>query len=202
MITTYRTIQSPSSGEYKDKGSKFIAVAAAAYTEEEVKELIAKLRKEHPKNRHVCYAFSIGTDNVIERSNDDGEPSGTAGKPILGQIHSFKLNNIAIAVVRYFGGTLLGVPGLIQAYKTASSEALNGATIIEKHIHAVYEINTGYAQFHEIMNYLKRETVTVLGQEMNDDCVIKLSVHPGAQQKLQSEIEDKFGIIANFKYYA
>ena len=202
MITEYKTLQGPSQGEYKDKGSKFIAVAVPAYTEEDVKNLISTLRKEHPKNRHICCAFSIGTDHPLERSNDDGEPAGTAGKPILGQIHSFGLNNLAVAVVRYFGGTLLGVPGLIKAYKTASIEALNNATIIQKHIAAVYEVETDYAKFHEVMNYLKREAVNVLGQETKDSCIILLSIEPTLEGKLKSDLENKFGIIANFKYYA
>ena len=137
---TYLTIKEPSEGLFKDKGSKFSSFAFPASSEEDVKKFLAELKKQHPSANHHCYAFRLGADKQAYRANDDGEPSNTAGKPILGQIQSKDLTNILIVVVRYFGGTLLGVSGLINAYKLAAAEAIQNATIIEKTVDDIYEI--------------------------------------------------------------
>src|SRR5690606_1231162 len=131
---TYRTISSTSTADFRDRGSKFLAYAYPVDTVEEVKEKVKLLKKEHPKAVHFCLAFRIGTDGTLYRANDDGEPSGSAGKPILGQIDSVGLTNVLVVVVRYFGGTLLGVPGLINAYKTVTSSALSECEIRERNI--------------------------------------------------------------------
>ena len=125
----YLTIVKSSEGLYKEKGSKFIALAFPVKTEEELKAIQLRLRKEYHDARHHCYAYRIGTSNMVYRTNDDGEPSGTAGKPIYGQIQSFQLTNILVVVIRYFGGTKLGVPGLIRAYKTATQDVFQNADI-------------------------------------------------------------------------
>jgi uncharacterized YigZ family protein len=129
-MDTYQTLAQPAIGEFRDRGSKFIAYAYNVYTDEQIKNHIARLWKEHPKACHICYAYRLGLDKNNFRANDDGEPSGTAGKPILGQIDSFQVTHVLVAVVRYFGGTLLGTSGLIQAYRAATQEALSQAHII------------------------------------------------------------------------
>ncbi|MFT7606590.1 MAG: putative YigZ family protein, partial [Saprospiraceae bacterium] len=145
MIDLYKTIVAPSIGEFKDRGSKFIAYAYPVYTEEEWQEHLNTVKKEHFKARHHCFAFRIGLDKNNFRANDDGEPSGTAGRPILGQIDSFELTNVFVVVVRYFGGTKLGVSGLINAYKNATIDAFQQATIIEKTVEDIYKISFHYA---------------------------------------------------------
>ncbi|MDV7398872.1 YigZ family protein, partial [Arthrospira platensis SPKY1] len=134
----YKTLASSSTGEFKDRGSKFIAYAYPVADEEEAMEKVAELRKEHFKARHHCFAWRFGVDGLRFRANDDGEPSGTAGRPILGQIDSFELTNVVVIVVRYFGGTLLGASGLIQAYRESAAEALRQATIEERILQAIY----------------------------------------------------------------
>jgi uncharacterized YigZ family protein len=201
LITEYKTIAAPSQGEFKDKGSKFLAFAFQVDTEEQVKEWLAHLRKEHPKSRHVCYAFSIGANEPLERSNDDGEPSGTAGKPILGQIHSIGLSNTLIAVVRYFGGTLLGVPGLIAAYKGAAHYALTNAKVVTHYIQAEYKLETDYQHFHELMNYLKREGVVVVDQQLDARYLLTIRIGADRQQKFYADITEASHIIATFIRY-
>ena len=129
---TYHTLAAPAEAEFKDKGSRFIAYAYPVRSAEDVKNHVERQRQAHHKARHWCYAYRLGTDGLQFRANDDGEPSGSAGRPILGQIDSFAVTDTLIIVVRYFGGTLLGVPGLIHAYKTAAAEALKAAEVIEK----------------------------------------------------------------------
>lgn len=176
MIYEYNTIKGTSTGEYKEKGSKFIAYAYPVDSEDTVKELLDQLRKEHPKSRHVCYAFSIGIQQPIERANDDGEPSSTAGKPILGQIHSFQLNNVLIAVVRYFGGTLLGASGLITAYRAAAEDSLQHNKVVSRSVKALYQIEMGYGPFHEVMSYLKGQEITFIEQEMEAACRLLIAI--------------------------
>jgi len=130
--TSYKTIENEAEGLFKAKGSKFLAFASVIYDEENAKAFIKKIAAQHHKARHVCFAYRIGLDGNLFRANDAGEPSGTAGQPIIGQIDSFGLSNIIVVVVRYFGGTKLGIPGLIQAYREAAKDALHHATIIEK----------------------------------------------------------------------
>ncbi len=172
----YNTIAQPSTAEFKDRGSKFIAYAFAIETADDFKQQLQVLKKEHPKAVHHCFAYRIGTDGNNFRSSDDGEPSGTAGKPILGQIDSKELTDLAVIVVRYWGGTLLGVPGLINAYKTAASLALQVTPILQKQVAIKYSIEFDYTRMNEVMMVLKQFNCTVIQQEMQLFCIIKTGI--------------------------
>ncbi|MEO6229789.1 MAG: YigZ family protein [Ferruginibacter sp.] len=175
----YKTIDQPAIAEFKDKGSKFIAYTFPINTVDEFKAHLQNLKKEHPKAAHHCFAYRIGTDGNVFRVSDDGEPSGTAGKPILGQIDSKEVTNIAIIIVRYFGGTLLGVPGLINAYKTTSSLALQVSKIIHRQIETKYIIHFDYTQMNDIMMVLKQCNCTVINKEMQLFCNITAGIPRG-----------------------
>jgi len=161
MEDVYQTIVSESIGIFKDKGSKFLAFAYPVTTEEEIKGKLALLRKEHHSARHHCYAWRLGTEDIIYRTNDDGEPSSTAGKPILGQLLSANVTNILVVVVRYFGGTLLGVGGLINAYRNAASDVIHNAVIIQKIIEIEWQLHFNYTNMSEVMNVIKSENLTL-----------------------------------------
>ncbi len=201
MIAEYQTIAETGTAIFRDRGSKFVGYAIPVRSETEVKQHIDALRQEHPKSRHVRYAFTIGTDELLERANDDGEPAGSAGRPILGQIHSAGLNFVLVAVVRYFGGTLLGVPGLINAYKTAAEEALAAVPQVTRYIRATYQLETTYAHYHELMNYLKRESVDILEQLLEADCILQVAVDLPQKEKFDREIAEIEGISVNFIGY-
>jgi uncharacterized YigZ family protein len=168
----YKTIIAPSTGDFRDRGSKFLSYAYPVITPAEVKEKLQALKKEHPKAVHHCYAWRIGTDDNQYRANDDGEPSGSAGKPILGQIDSQGLTNVLVVVVRYFGGTLLGVPGLINAYKTATAEALDNAAKTEKWIENLFYLNFDYPAMGEVLYLLKQSEATFYHQDLQLFCTI------------------------------
>ena len=172
----YTTIEKPSNAEFKDRGSKFIAYAFSIETADDFKKQLQLLKKEHPKAVHHCFAYRIGTDGNNFRSSDDGEPSGTAGKPILGQIDSKELVNVAIIVVRYWGGTLLGVPGLINAYKVSAAMALQVTPIVQKQVELLYSIEFDYTQMNDVMMILKQFNCNVLAQEMQLFCLIKTGI--------------------------
>lgn len=172
----YLTIEKPSNAEFKDRGSKFIAFVFPIQTADDFKKQLQVLKKEHHKAVHHCFAYRIGTDGNNFRSSDDGEPSGTAGKPILGQIDSKELTNVAVVVVRYWGGTLLGVPGLINAYKSSAALALQVTPIVEKQIEAVYLIEFDYTQMNEVMMIIKQFNCTVHSNEMQLFCVLKAGI--------------------------
>ena len=189
--TTYYTIEKPSMAEFKERGSKFIAYAYPIDSVDEFKKILQNLKKEHPKAVHHCFAYRIGIDGNNFRVSDAGEPSGTAGRPILGQIDSKEITNTAIVVVRYFGGTLLGVPGLINAYKTASTLALQVVPFIQKQIEIKYTINFNYTQINEIMMVMKQYNCTVINQEMQLFCQMTVGI---AKSKLQ-EVLDKLKVL-------
>lgn len=172
---TYKTITTSATSDFRDRGSKFFGFAYPVNDVEEVKEKVKALKKEHPKAVHFCYAFRIGTDGILFRANDDGEPSGSAGKPILGQIDSAGLTNVLVVVVRYFGGSLLGVPGLINAYKTATADALAGAATIEKWIEQKLTITFDYPAMSEVLYLLKQAEATIYKQDLQLFC----EVHAG-----------------------
>lgn len=169
---TYRTLKAPSEDMYKVKGSKHFAFAYPVYSLEEIKEKLEFLRVEHFSARHHCYAYRLGLDKKVFRANDDGEPSNTAGKPILGQIQSFDLTNVLIVVIRYFGGTKLGVGGLIDAYKTASKMAIEQADIIEKQVKNQYKIKFKYEHMNHIMRYLKDHDLPQSNQQFEMECAL------------------------------
>jgi uncharacterized YigZ family protein len=154
---TYKTIDSEAKGLFKDRGSRFIAIVVPVTSQEEVKIRLDELRKEYHDARHHCYAWVLTPDRQAWRVNDDGEPSGTAGRPILGQINSRELTNILVVVIRYFGGTLLGVSGLINAYRTAASDALDNSTVIERHLTESWQVTFPYSSMNDVMKVLKDE---------------------------------------------
>jgi len=184
------TIEKLSIAEFKDRGSRFIAYAFPIKTAPEFKNNLNELKKEHPKAVHHCFAYRIGTTKDIFRTNDDGEPSGTAGKPILGQIDSKNLTDLAVIVVRYFGGTLLGVPGLINAYKTATALALQITPIVQKPITSSYAIQFNYEQLHEIMKILKNAEVEVLKQDLGLFAQIDFSVPKSRSEEVIFRLKD------------
>lgn len=165
MKDIYKTITRESLGEFKDRGSKFIAYAYPVYTEADWQERLEEVRKLHPKARHYCYAYRLGLDGNNFRANDDGEPSGTAGRPILGQIDSFELTNVFVVVVRYFGGTLLGTSGLINAYKLSAADALEKAEVIEKTVEDIYRLTFDYALMSNVMNAVKKLDLEMVQQD-------------------------------------
>lgn len=172
----YKTIEQPAVAEYKDRGSKFLAFAYPIETVDDFKKYLLLLKKEHPKAVHHCFAYRIGADGNNFRVSDDGEPSGSAGKPMLGQIDSKELTNVAVIVVRYFGGSLLGVPGLINAYKTVASLVFQVTPIVPKQIEVNYLIHFDYTQINEVMMVLKQCNCTVISQEMQLFCNIKAGI--------------------------
>ncbi|MDQ1138813.1 IMPACT family protein [Pedobacter agri] len=185
----YQTIESAAEGIFRDKGSKFIAYAYPIRMEEEVKPTLIQLRSEHPKARHWCYAYRLTPNRSIFRVNDDGEPSGTAGRPILNCLLSADLTNILIVVVRYFGGTLLGVPGLINAYKNASLEALSAASIITKTVNDWYEVHFEYLQMNDVMKVIKDENLEVLNQQFDTNCILKFEVRKAQLNQVLSKFD-------------
>jgi len=186
---TYKTIDDPAEGVFKDKGSKFIAFAYPLNNETEVKPHLLKLRADHTKANHFCYAYRLTPDKSVFRVNDDGEPSGTAGRPILNVLLSSGLTNILIVVVRYFGGTLLGVPGLINAYKSAAAEAIAIASIVEKTVKDQYEIKFDYLVMNDVMKLIKEEQLQILEQQFDNDCRIVFEVRKSHLNRVLERIE-------------
>ena len=187
-MSKYLSIAKISEGFYKEKGSKFYAFAVPCKTEEEVKAFIQAKRKEHHQAVHVCSAFRLGSDKKLYRSNDDGEPSNSAGPPILGQIQSFDVSNILIAVVRYYGGINLGVGGLITAYRSAAKDAMEQAEFIECEEEVVWELQFSYADMPHVMKTLKAYPCTILKQELGDSGMVEVSI-PLSQERLMNELK-------------
>jgi uncharacterized YigZ family protein len=175
-LPIYKTISARAEGLYKEKGSKFLGYALPVSTEEQIKSALAGIIKEHHSARHHCYAYRLNPRGIYERANDDGEPRNSAGFPILGQLKSLQLVNVLVVVVRYFGGTKLGVPGLIQAYKMAAKETLNNAAVVKREIRAAFEIRFQYPLMNDVMRVLKQFDANILGQEMNLDVTMKLEI--------------------------
>ncbi len=172
----YKSIKTESRGLFKDKGSKFIAIAYPVETEEEIKAILEDIKKEYYDARHHCYAYRLGYKGDKYRANDDGEPSSTAGRPILGQIDSAQLSDILIVVIRYFGGIKLGVPGLIRAYKEASLDAINSSKIIEKIASKRFKLEFDYSQMNSIMNILKSLNIEQSKQNFNLNCSLEVKI--------------------------
>lgn len=176
MDDLYKTIQDIAEGIYKEKGSKFLAFAYPVQTEEQIREIMTAVKDKYFDARHHCYAYRLGADKKQFRANDDGEPSSTAGKPILGQILSNDLTNILIVVVRYFGGIKLGVSGLINAYKEAASDALNNALIVEKTVDKQFSIRFSYLVMNDVMRVIKEEGPEVLERNFEIECHMVLAI--------------------------
>ena len=185
---TYTSIASPSRGLYKDQGSRFISFAFPVETESQVKELVDSLKKEYHDARHHCYAYRLGLDGSKYRMNDDGEPSSTAGRPIMSQIDSAGLSDVLIVVVRYFGGIKLGVPGLIKAYKTAAQDALNQANKIEKTAAVIYHIEFDYQNMEQVMRALKDMDIPQSGQSFGQSCSMDIRVRLSQEEELKKRL--------------
>jgi uncharacterized YigZ family protein len=199
---TYKTISAPSEGVFRDRGSKFIGYAYPILSEDAVKDILAVLRAEHPKARHFCWAFRLSPDRSIFRIQDDGEPSGTAGRPILNSMLSADITNVLIVVVRYFGGTLLGVPGLINAYKTAAVEAIQAAEVIEKTVNDVYELQFDYLLMNDVMKLIKEERLNILSQEFDNSCSIKIEIRKSSLNSILGKIEKIEGVQLKYLFTA
>lgn len=177
MKDTYKTIENPSQEAlFKEKGSKFFGYAFPVSKEEEVKHHLANLRKQHPTARHFCYAWQLGTETFHYRASDDGEPSNSAGMPIYGQLQAFEVTNVLVVSVRYFGGTKLGVGGLIQAYKHSAQLALEKATVVERTIDVLFQLNFGYDLMNKVMRIVKERNATILSQELGVSCLYCISI--------------------------
>jgi len=185
----YKTIKSPVEGIFKERGSRFLAYAYPVIEQDQIKPILDQLRKEHHDARHYCFAYMLGSERIIYRSSDDGEPSGTGGRPILGQINSFGLTNILIVVVRYFGGTLLGVSGLINAYKSAAESAIQNSEIIECTMKEYYEIKYPYSSMHDVMKIIKEEDLYQSEQKFDTICSLKICIRSLAKEKVLKRLE-------------
>ncbi len=191
MNDLFKTISADSEGQFRDRGSRFIARAFPVATEEEIKGRIAILRKEYHDARHQCFAWRLGPEMERYRINDDGEPSGSAGRPIFGQIQSRELTNILVVVIRYFGGKLLGVGGLINAYKTSASNALENANIIEKRVEKLLKLQFSYDAMNPVMNIIKEFGLVFDNQHFDINCKLNLSVW----SRQIGEVTDRFAKI-------
>lgn len=193
---TYQTIARPAEGEFKDRGSKFLAYAFPVTTTEEVQDCLLEVRKLHPKARHHCYAYRLGRDQYNFRANDDGEPSGTAGRPILGQIDSAGVTNTLVVVVRYFGGTLLGASGLINAYKKSTAEALAAAEVTEQIVVDVYTLLFNYEHMSNVMNVVSNPPFEIIEQRFTEsaelDVAIRQSLVDDALAQLKARVADVY----------
>lgn len=192
---TYKTLQAPAHGLFKDKGSRFISLAYPVASSNEVREIITSVKKEYYDARHHCYAYLIGPQESQEsRANDDGEPSGTGGRPILGQLLSAELTNVLVVVVRYFGGIKLGVPGLINAYRQATIDALSQAQIIERDIERVIELEFGYLSMNDVMRLVKDFEPKVIEQQFDNFCRMKLLLRRDRAVVFANKVETIEGV--------
>lgn len=190
----YNTIEQISTAEFKDRGSRFIAYAFPFAAKDLFKEKLNEVKKEHPKASHHCFAYRIGTDGNNFRSGDDGEPSGSAGKPILGQIDSMELTNVLIVVVRYFGGTMLGVPGLINAYKSAASMALQTTPVVQKAVEINYELLFEYNLINPVMHIVKQYNCAVRRQELQLFSRMQIGIPKNRQEEVLYKLKDLHGV--------
>jgi uncharacterized YigZ family protein len=196
---TYQTISENAEAIFRDKGSKFIALAYPVQTEQQVKDILFGLKKAYHTANHHCYAYRLGADKLNVRSNDDGEPSNTAGKPILGQIQSNDLTDILIVVVRYFGGTLLGVSGLIHAYKTSAAEVIRASSIVEKQILFSYTISFSFEQMNDVMKILKQSDAKITAQEFDTQCEISFNIRKANSEACEEKLKKTEGLTLQYR---
>jgi len=197
---TYLTIEAKSESIFRDRGSKFLGYAYPITSDQDIKNIITDLKKEHPKANHHCWAMRWSTDRSVFKINDDGEPSGTAGRPILNILLSKNITNLAVVVVRYFGGTLLGVPGLINAYKSATELAISEAKIIEKTVNDIYTITFDYLQMNEVMRVVKDDNLLLLDQAFDNSCSIKVSVRQMQVSHVISKLQTLTSVKIKYDY--
>lgn len=193
-MDTYKTIKNKSEGLFKDKGSKFQAYAYPVKTEDEIKEILSLLKKEHHSARHHCYAWRLGTEEITFRANDDGEPSSTAGKPILGQLMSYDLTNTLIVVVRYFGGILLGTSGLINAYRSAAADAIENAEIETCLIEDKFTLKFTYEQMNDVMQIIKQENLKITDTRFELECELDFSVRKSQSERIIKIFSQIYGV--------
>jgi uncharacterized YigZ family protein len=196
---TYLTIEKRTESIFKDKGSKFLAFAYPVENDQQIKEILNQLKKEHHTANHHCYAYRLGADKMNFRANDDGEPNNTAGKPILGQIQSNDLTNILIVVVRYFGGTLLGVSGLINAYKNSAADVIKTAAIIEKQILFHYTIQFYFEHLNDVMKLLKQLDCKITNQQFDNNCEISFSIRKANSEQCEEKLKKIEGLKLEYK---
>ncbi|HIP31734.1 MAG TPA: YigZ family protein [Crocinitomicaceae bacterium] len=190
-ISIYNSLKCQTEGVYKEKGSRFIGYAVACYSEQEAKAFLEQWSNDNHQARHLCYAYRFGVDKLKYRANDDGEPSNSAGAPILGQIDSYNLTNVLIGVVRYYGGTKLGVGGLINAYRTAAKNAIENGEVIELEVYQWYKMSFDYLDMPHVMNLLKKNDIEISEKKFEENCELKIKV-----ALLQKEL-----IVTDFKKY-
>jgi uncharacterized YigZ family protein len=196
--TTYKTVESISEGLYREKGSKFIAYAAPCRNETEAKELLESWRKAHHQARHLCYAYRFGAEGLVFRANDDGEPGNSAGTPILGQLQSFDLTNVLVGVVRYFGGTKLGVGGLVQAYKTAARDAIENGEIIEKQVQVMVNLTFSDAQMPFVLHVIKRLNLDVVSRDLSEKCTVQIALPIAESAHIVEEISSLPSVVVEY----
>ena len=196
----YLTISEGGKGEYREKGSKFFGQAFPVRTGNDIREYLESVQAEHPKSRHVCYAWKLGTDGMRFRANDDGEPSGSAGKPILGRIESFEITDTLITVARYFGGTKLGVPGLINAYRTAAEEALKKSSIKELEVPAFLKVEAGFDEISQVEQLVRQTSAEVLDRHYSEQ--VGYSIRMGRSQRELSEsfLTERINLGSNLQF--
>ena len=190
----YQTIEQHASAEFSDRGSRFVGLAYPVSSIEEFKSVLNVVKKEHPKASHHCFAYRIGADGMTYRVTDAGEPSGTAGRPILGQIDSKGLTNTCVIVVRYFGGTLLGVPGLINAYKSAASMALQLTPLVRKSVEIIFELHFDYTVTNDVLKALRRFNCSILKQEMQLFCLYEVGIPKIHENECKRMLEEVHGL--------
>lgn len=184
----YKTINEPSEGIFRDKGSKFIAYSYPFTDENKLKDILSDIKSLHPKARHHCYAYRLGMDRSVFRINDDNEPAGSAGRPILNTLLANDLTNILVIVVRYFGGTLLGIPGLINAYKSATQESINNVTIVEKYQKDLYRIEFDYLQMNNVMRIIKDESLDIQSQNFDNNCKMEIAIRTSLVNRVTANL--------------
>lgn len=190
----YFTLAKSGQGLYREKGSKFIALAVAVGSVDEVRDVLATVRKKYYDARHVCYAYVLGSERAEFRANDDGEPSGTAGRPILGQLHARNLTDVLVVVVRYFGGVLLGTGGLVVAYKEAAADALNNSVIIKKQVEEVLTITFAYERMNEVLKCIREHRAGIVSQLIRMECIFQVVVAISAINILINQLEKTEGV--------
>lgn len=196
---TYLTIEKSTEAILKDKGSKFLAFAYPVENDQQIKDILNQLKKEHHTANHHCYAYRLGADKMNFRANDDGEPNNTAGKPILGQIQSNDLTNVLIVVVRYFGGTLLGVSGLINAYKNSAADVIKASTIIEKQILFNYTIQFYFEHLNDVMKLLKQLDCKITCQQFDNNCEMSFSIRKANSEQCEEKLKKIEGLKLEYK---
>jgi uncharacterized YigZ family protein len=196
----YRTLQQPAEALFTDRGSKFIGIAFPVSTEQQFKEILTDVKIKHPKANHHCWALRLSPDRSVFKLNDDGEPSGTAGRPILNMLLSKDVTNVGLIVVRYFGGTLLGVPGLISAYKITAEQTLNASRIISKTVNDVYTLTFDYLQTNNVMKLIKDEKLEVISQTFDNQSTVQLAIRKMQVNSILSKLNGFDGVAATYNY--